>query len=194
MKLGYARVSPGEENLDTQIDALRAAGAERIYQDRDIRGSTVMKPAYGEMLRQASRGDEIIVWRLDRLGRSLPSLLIELQVLASINVAFRSLSEEIETVTPEGRAFFRAVRAFTQFERDVTRERSGADHPSSRRKGRKLGRPPLISETQWSEAVSLMNAPTNWSVAQVASILKVSRQAIYKRLKPESGLPSAVAE
>lgn len=101
MKLGYARVSTNEQNLALQIDALRAAGAERIYEDKGISGSMVLKPAYSDMLRDARPGDEVLVWRLDRLGRSLPALIGELEMLAHLQVGFRSLTEQIETITPE---------------------------------------------------------------------------------------------
>lgn len=194
MKLGYARVSTGEQNLTLQTDALRSAGAERIYEDKGVSGSTVLKPAYAELLRQARPGDEIMVWRLDRLGRSLTSLITELELLASIDVGFRSLTEQIETVTPAGRLFFHVVGAFAQFERDVIRDRTNAGLQAARRKGVKLGRPPVIKDVQWKEAVILMAAPTNWSVAKVARFLDVSRQAIYKRLKAENGPSSASAE
>ena len=194
MKLGYARVSTGEQNLSLQTDALRSAGAERIYEDKGVSGSTVLKPAYADLLRHARAGDEIMVWRLDRLGRSLPSLITELELLASINVGVRSLTEQIETVTPAGRLFFHVVGAFAQFERDVIKDRTNAGLQAARRKGVKLGRPPVITDIQWKEAVILMAKPTNWSVAKVASFLNVSRQAVYKRLKADKGLLSAEAE
>jgi DNA invertase Pin-like site-specific DNA recombinase len=183
MKLGYARVSTAEQNLALQVDALRAAGAERIFEDKGISGSTVLKPAYGEMMRIARAGDEIMVWRLDRLGRSLPALITELELLASINVAFQSITEQIETVTPAGRLFFHMVGAFAQFERDVIRERTNAGLHAARRAGTKLGRPPAISEGQWQQARTLMSSPTNMAVSAVAELLGVSRQAIYKRIR-----------
>ncbi|WP_328805885.1 recombinase family protein [Sphingobium yanoikuyae] len=182
MKLGYARVSTGEQNLALQIDALRAAGAEAIFEDKGISGSMVLKPAYGDMLRQVRAGDEIMVWRLDRLGRSLPALIGELELLAGLDVGFRSLTEQIETVTPAGRLFFHMVGAFAQFERDVIRERTNAGLQSARRAGKKLGRPALIGDEQWTQAKTLMAEPTNMGAAAVAKLLGVSRQAIYKRL------------
>lgn len=185
MKFGYARVSTGEQNLALQIDALRAAGAERIFEDHGVSGSTVFKPAYCDLVRQLRAGDEIMVWRLDRLGRSLPSLIAELDALSALDVAFRSLTEQIETVTPAGRLFFHMVGAFAQFERDVIRERTLAGMQAARRQGKKLGRPPLISEDQWVKAKELMGEPTNMGASDVAKLLGVSRQAIYKRLDKE---------
>lgn len=194
MKLGYARVSTGEQNLALQIDALKAAGAERIYEDKGISGSMVLKPAYGEMLRQARAGDEIMVWRLDRLGRSLPALIGELELLAGLDVGFRSLTEQIETVTPAGRLFFHMVGAFAQFERDVIRERTNAGLQSPRRAGKKLGRPALIGDEQWAHAKTLMAAPTNMGAAAVAKLLGVSRQAIYKRLDKDKAVQGDAME
>lgn len=185
MKFGYARVSTGEQNLSLQFDALRAAGAERIFEDKGISGSIVLKPAYGEMIRQVRAGDEIMVWRLDRLGRSLPALITELELLAGLDVGFRSLTEQIETVTPAGRLFFHMVGAFAQFERDVIRERTNAGLQAARRAGKKLGRPPTISEEQWKQAKPLLTEPHNMSVVAVAGLLNVTRQAIYKRLSAE---------
>jgi len=185
MKIGYARVSTGEQNLALQIDALRAAGAERIYEDKGVSGSAVFKPAYADMLRAARGGDEIIVWRLDRLSRSLITLITELQMLANIGVGFRSLTEQIETVTPAGQLFFHMVGAFAQFERDVIRERTNAGLQAARRAGKKLGRPPAINDEQWKQAKTLLTEPHNMSVVAVAGLLNVTRQAIYKRLSAE---------
>jgi DNA invertase Pin-like site-specific DNA recombinase len=185
MKIGYARVSTGEQNLALQIDALRAAGAERIYEDKGVSGSAVFKPAYADMLRAARAGDEIIVWRLDRLSRSLITLITELQMLAHIGVGFRSLTEQIETVTPAGQLFFHMVGAFAQFERDVIRERTNAGLQAARRAGKKLGRPPAINDEQWKQAKTLLTEPHNMSVVAVAGLLNVTRQAIYKRLSAE---------
>ncbi|HEX7855271.1 MAG TPA: recombinase family protein [Sphingobium sp.] len=185
MRLGYARVSAGEQNLAQQIDALRAAGADEIFEDTGVSGSTVFKPAYGDMLRHARAGDEIVIWRLDRLGSSLPSLIAELELLGSLGVGFRSLSEQIETVTPAGRLFFHMVGAFAQFGRDVIRERANAELQAARRASKKLGRPPVIPEEQWKQAKPLLTEPHNMSVVAVASLLNVTRQAIYKRLRAE---------
>lgn len=193
MKIGYARVSTGEQNLALQIDALRAAGAERIFEDKGVSGSTVFKPAYGDMLRHARAGDEIMVWRLDRLGRSLPGLIIELEMLGSLGVGFRSLTEQIETVTPAGRLFFHMVGAFAQFERDVIRERTNAGIQAARRAGKKLGRPVSINEDQWKQAKTLLAEPHNMSVVAVAGLLNVTRQAIYKRLSAEKLAEPVVA-
>lgn len=184
MKLGYARVSDGEDSLSLQIEALGAAGAEQIFQDVGVSGSMVLKPAYGDMIRQARAGDVIIVWRLDRLGRSLPSLVNELQLIAGLDVGFQSLSEQIETVTPAWRLFFPMIDSLARFERDVSEGRSNAVHLEARRV-RKRGRPVSIGDEQWAHTKTLIGAPTNMSIAAAAKLLGVSRQAIYKRLDKE---------
>lgn len=185
MKIGYARVSTGEQNLAMQINALHGAGAERIFEDRGISGSAVFKPAYGDMLRHVCAGDEIMVWRLDRLSRSLPALITELELLGSMDVGFRSITEQIGTLGPSGRLFFDLVGAFAQFDRDVIRERAGAEVQAAQQSGKKRGRPPAIGEEQWEQAKSLLTEPHNMSVAAVAGRLNVTRQAIYKRLGAE---------
>ena len=182
MKLGYARVSTEEQNLALQMDALRAAGAERIFEDRGVSGAAVFKPAFTDLLRSSRPGDEIIIWKLDRLSRSLSTLMQELEAFEQQGLGFRSLTEQIETVTPQGRLFFHVVGAFAQFERDVIRERTNAGLQAARRAGKRLGRPPVITPEQWLEAKALMAAPHNKSPAAVARLLNVSRQAIYKRL------------
>lgn len=191
MKLGYARASPDEDSLAFQLGALREAGAERIFEDKGISGSMVLKPAYGEMLRQAKVGDEIIVWSLDRLGRSLSVLIGELELIAGLGVGFRSLAEDIETVTPAGGNFFRVVDALAQFERDVARGRAsaGVQSPLQRRRGR----PATIGEEQWVHAKTLMAEPTNMGAAAVAKLLGVSRQAIYKRLDRDKAIGASAA-
>ncbi|MCW2406938.1 DNA invertase Pin-like site-specific DNA recombinase [Sphingobium sp. B1D7B] len=182
MKIGYARVSTDEQNLALQRDALRDAGCERIFEDRGISGSAVIKPHYAEALRMARPGDELIVWRMDRLSRSLLTLITELQLLADRQLAFRSLTEQIETVTPAGKLFFHIIGAFARFERDVIRERTQAGLQASRRAGKKLGRPPVISPEQWEQALKLMQGPSPMTPAAVATLLGVSRQAVHKRL------------
>ena len=183
MKLGYARVGTDEDNMTLQIDALRAAGVELIYEDKGLSGSAVIKPAYIDMVRSAQPGDEIIVWRLDRLSRSLGTLMIELEKFGRLNLGFRSLSEGIETISPEGRLFFQMVGAFRQFERDVIAERSNASDPGTGSERRPRGRPAVISDDQWSMVSALIAGDPPLSAADAAKLLGVSRQAVHKRLK-----------
>nr|WP_221773936.1 recombinase family protein [Novosphingobium flavum] len=133
--MGYARVSKGEGNLEIQIEALRAAGAVRIWQDHDVSGSAVIKPGFIEMLAYAAPGDEIVVWRLDRLARSLITLMVELETLGKRQVEFHSLTEGIATNEKSGGSFFHAIAAFRSFERDVLQERADAERKWPRQPG-----------------------------------------------------------
>ena len=183
VKIGYARVSTGEQNLAMQRDALAAAGCGKIFEDQGISGSAVIKPGYVEALQYSRPGDEIVVWRMDRLSRSLLTLITDLQLLADRQLAFRSLTEQIETVTPSGQLFFHIVGAFAQFERDVIRERTMDGLASARRAGKKLGRPPAVSDEQWQLARSLMEGENGKRPSEIARLLGISKQAVHKRLK-----------
>ena len=185
MKIGYARVSTDEQNLRMQIDALEAAGAEKIFEDRGISGSAVIKPALRECLEFARDGDELVVWRLDRLSRSLKELIELADTLGQRNLAFRSLHEQIETVSPAGRLFFHIVGALAEFEREIIRARTRDGMNAARRAGKRLGRPPTISDEQWTEAKALMSGSDPKKPAEVARLLGVSRQAVSKRLKAD---------
>ncbi|RKF17744.1 recombinase family protein [Altericroceibacterium spongiae] len=185
MKIGYARVSTDEQNLRMQIDALEAAGAEKIFEDRGISGSAVIKPALRECLEFARDGDELVVWRLDRLSRSLKELIELADALGQRNLAFRSLHEQIETVSPAGRLFFHIVGALAEFEREIIRARTRDGMNAARRAGKRLGRPPTISDEQWTEAKALMSGSDPKKPAEVARLLGVSRQAVSKRLKAD---------
>lgn len=185
MKLGYARAAPEEQNFARQLEALRAAGVDRIYEDKDVPGAAVIRPAYREMLRAAQPGDEIIVWRLDRLSHSLATLIAELQSIGGRGVVFRSLAEGIETESAAGSFFFKMVDSFAQFGRNVRDQRTNAEAAVDRREVRKPGRPPAISDELWSQVRGLMGGDPPLSPAGAAKLLGISRQAVHKRLKAE---------
>lgn len=185
MKFGYARVSTEEQNLDLQIDALTAAGAERIFEDHGISGAAVIKPSFLEMMALTRPGDEIIVWRLDRLSRRLIDLITELQKFEDAGVSFRSVKENIETTSPAGRLFFHMIGAFAEFEREVALERTEAGLAAARRSGKKFGRPSQIKDEQWDIAKTLMQGPTPMNGAQIARMLGISKQAVHRRIKNE---------
>lgn len=186
VKIGYARVSTVEQNLAMQIRALKEAGAKRIFTDRGISGAAVIKPGYIEAVSFAREGDEIIVWRLDRLSRSLRDLIDELQALEKRNLSFASITEKIETVTPAGRLLFHVIGALAEFERDIIRARTEEGITAARAAGKKLGRPPSISDEQWIEIKALLNASPPLSPAKAAKLLGVTRQAIHQRLAKEA--------
>jgi DNA invertase Pin-like site-specific DNA recombinase len=133
----------------------------------------------------ARNGDELVVWRLDRLSRSLKELIELADALGQRNLAFRSLHEQIETVSPAGRLFFHIVGALAEFEREIIRARTRDGMNAARRAGKRLGRPPTISDEQWTEAKALMSGSDPKKPAEVARLLGVSRQAVSKRLKAD---------
>lgn len=183
MKVGYARVSTTEQNLEMQIQALKDAGAERIFLDQGISGNAVFKPALMECLQFVRAGDEIIVYALDRLSRSLRDLLELVELFGQAGLGFRSLKQQMDTGSPAGRFIFQIFGALAEFERELIRARTQDGVAAAQRAGKQLGRPPSITDEQWQLARELMAEPQNMPVAQVAKLLNVSRQAIYKRLK-----------
>jgi DNA invertase Pin-like site-specific DNA recombinase len=130
MLIGYARVSTGEQNLDLQTDDLKRAGCEQIFSD-EISGAKAERPALREALAFARSEDAIVVWRLDRLGRSLKDLVQNVEDLNARGVQFRSLHENIDTTSPGGKFQFHVFSALAEFERDLIRERTMADHAST---------------------------------------------------------------
>lgn len=194
MKVGYARVSTDEQNLRSQLDALRAAGCERIFEDKGVSGGAVIKPALREAIAFMREGDELVIARLDRLSRSLKELIVIAEALGQRGLGFRSLHEQIETASPAGRLFFHIVGALAEFERDIIRARTREGMTAARRRGAKLGRPPAISDVQWKEAKALMSGDSPKAPAEVARLLGVSRQAVHKRLKAEASSNAVAAE
>lgn len=186
VKIGYARASTVEQNLDIQIHALKEAGAERIFKDQGVSGAAVIKPGYIEALSFARPGDEIIVWRLDRLSRSLRDLIDDLQKLGDMNLMFRSITEKIETATPAGRLLFQVIGALAEFERDTIRARAEEGNAAAHTTGKKLGRPPSISDAQWTTIKGLLNGSPPLSLAKAGKMIGISRQAVHQRLQKEN--------
>jgi DNA invertase Pin-like site-specific DNA recombinase len=139
--IGYARVSTAEQNLALQLDALRAVGCSRIFQDRSS-GSIRERPQLTRALNHLRPGDTLVTWRLDRLGRSLHHLITLMKELNDVGVAFRSLSESIDTATASGRLLFHVMGALAEFERSLISERTKAGMASAKLRGKRLGRPP----------------------------------------------------
>lgn len=181
MMIGYVRTDPGETTQRSQREVLNTAGCRILFEDEDVRSSAVLKPAYGTALRTAKPGDTIVISSLDRLSRSMGTLLTELQLLESLGLHFKTIKEGVSTQNDS--AFFTHVRAFAQFSAAVSALRRQEHLDSIANEVGKPGRPALINDAQWDELVSLMAPPASMSVAQIASLAGVSRQAIYKRLK-----------
>lgn len=178
--IGYARVSTEDQNAQLQIDALKVAGCKRVFTDK-ASGSLASRPQLDRMLDHLREGDVVVVWRLDRLGRSLKNLIALVEDLAERGVGFRSLSESIDTTTANGKLFFGIMGALAEFERDLIRERTMAGLAAARARGRVGGRPPKMTEDKVRVARE-MYASREYTVEAIAKTLGVSRKTIYRHL------------
>jgi DNA invertase Pin-like site-specific DNA recombinase len=177
MLVGYARVSTIDQNLDLQIDALRTAGCERIFSDRTS-GARTDRPGLREALAFARDGDLLVVWKLDRLSRSLSHLVETVQELERRGVGFRSLTEGLDTSNPGGKAIFPIFAAISAVERALVIERTKAGLAAAKQRGRIGGRPKLLTAEKLAAAMKLLGAGT--APRDVASILGVSIPTLYR--------------
>ena len=184
MLLGYARVSTEEQNLELQVDALERAGCERVFSDK-LSGSRLDRPGLAAALSHLRSGDTLVVWKLDRLGRTVRQLVEFVAKLNQDGVEFRSLTDGIDTTTPAGRFFFHMMAALAEMERDLTRERTMAGLAAARARGRMGGRPPALSPKQLTQARHLMQHPDQ-TMAEIAATLGVSRSTLYRSLRSTS--------
>jgi DNA invertase Pin-like site-specific DNA recombinase len=156
MLIGYARISTIDQNLNLQLDALNAAGCEAIYQDAGISGAKAKRPGLTRALKRLSSDDVLMVWKLDRLGRSMRHLIELTTVLDEKGIGFRSLSDAIDTSTPGGKLYFHLMGAFAEFERSLISERTKAGMAAAKARGVKMGRPrrvlPADLSRSWSQA------------------------------------------
>jgi DNA invertase Pin-like site-specific DNA recombinase len=180
MLIGYARVSTGDQNLDLQLRALKAAGCEQIFEDQ-VSGVAVKRPGLDGALAVLGQGDVLAVWRLDRLGRSLPHLIEVIRDLGARGAGFRSLSESIDTTTAGGRLFFHMMGALAEFERSLIQERTRAGMRAARARGAPVGRRKALTAAQVQHARKLIEGGE--SPSAVARSLKVGRATLYRALK-----------
>lgn len=180
MLVGYARVSTQDQNPAMQLDALTAAGCERLFTEK-ASGAQRDRPELAAALSFMRKGDSLVVWRLDRLARSLPQLIETVAQLESEGIGLRSLTEAIDTTTAGGKLIFHIFGALAEFERSVIRERTRAGLKAARERGRKGGRPPALSAADLTAAKAMLRDP-EITVAEVASRLKVSPATLYRHL------------
>jgi DNA invertase Pin-like site-specific DNA recombinase len=179
MIVGYARISTHEQTLALQQDALQAAGCERIFTDT-ISGAADERPGLDEALAFLRPGDVLVVWRLDRLGRSLKLLIELINRLNDQQVGFKSLTEQIDTTTSGGKLIFHVFGALAEFERDLIRERTQAGLAAARARGRQGGRPKkLATPTKVAMAQTLYDDKAN-SIADICKALGISRATLYR--------------
>ena len=181
MLIGYARVSKGDEQTTgPQLRALRDAGVERVYQER-ASGGRWDRPRLHEMIEHLRPGDVVVVWKLDRLSRSLKDLLHILEKVEAAGAGFRSLTEAIDTTTPAGRMMMQMVEAFAEFERAMIRERTGVGLAAARAEGRVGGRRPKLTADQRADVVENVTSGRR-SAAQMARLYKVSEATVSRIL------------
>lgn len=178
--IGYARVSTAEQDTALQTDALLKAGCERIFDDT-VSGAKAERPGLTAALTFLREGDVLIVWRLDRLGRSLPHLIEVVSTLEARGVGFRSLTEAIDTTTPGGRLIFHVFGALGQFEHDLIRDRTKAGLAAAAARGRKGGRKPVVTDDKLKRAREHLDNGLN--VREAAARIKVSKTTLYAALK-----------
>ena len=180
-KIGYARVSTNQQDEALQLDALQKAGTDRVFIDR-ASGTLSDRPGLMSALECARPGDSLIVWRLDRLGRSLRHLIDTVGDLERRGVGLVSLTEAIDTSTPGGRLIFHVFGALAEFEAALIRERTLAGLAAARARGRVGGRPTVWTPAKLATARS-MHASGEHDVATIARVLGVSRASVYRALQ-----------
>ena len=177
-RIGYARVSTEDQHLDLQRDALQQAGCGVIYEEA-ASGKSTERPELEQCRKALRNGDTLVVWRLDRLGRSLPDLVQIVADLERSGVSFESLNEKIETGSAAGKLVFHVFAALAEFERSLIRERTRAGLAAARARGRSGGRKPKLGEKQVREIKALLRDP-DIQVADVARRYGISRTTLYK--------------
>ncbi len=183
MKIGYARVSTLQQSVDLQIDALRAAGCDTIYEETQSGAKSGKdRPELAACLKALRVGDVLVVWKLDRLARSTRELITIVQDIANRGIGFESLTEQIETNTPAGKLLFHIMGALAEFERDLIRERTRAGLETARARGRKGGRPVSLSDSD-KKMIKLMSNNQEISPTEIAKRFKISRATYYRTIK-----------
>jgi DNA invertase Pin-like site-specific DNA recombinase len=181
-RIGYARVSTEDQHLDLQISALRAADCGILFEDHGISGANFSRPGLDKALAHLRRGDTLVVWRLDRLGRSISHLVNLINRLSKRQIHFKSLTESIDTATSGGRLVFHLMASLAEYERCLISERTRAGMSAARARGTPIGRRPSLSPTEREEALVLLNKE---SVEDVAARFKVHPRTLY-RLRAEA--------
>jgi len=184
MLIGYARVSTLDQNLDLQEDALKKAGCERIYLDK-ISGARVERPGLQQVKEILRAGDTLVVWRLDRLGRSLKDLIDWASYLEQQSIGLKSLQESIDTTTSTGKLVFHIFGALAEFERNLIRERTQAGLTAARARGRLGGRPKKLDAKKSQLAIQLYNDQKT-PVKDICEMLGISKPTLYKILHEAS--------
>lgn len=184
MKIGYARVSTKEQSLNLQKDALKKAGCEKIYSEH-ISGTNANRPQLQEMIQHLRQGDIVLVWKLDRLGRSLRDLVNLISSFQDSGVEFKSLQDNIDTTTPTGKLAFHLFAALAEFERDIISSRTKAGLDAARARGRKGGRPKGLSKKAQDKArlAESLYLEKERSISEICNHLDISKPTLYRYLR-----------
>lgn len=185
MKIGYARVSTKEQNLDMQIDALRKVGCEKIYQEK-ASGAKTERPELNNILQNIRKGDILIIWKLDRLGRSLKHLIEVVTELMDKGAGLKSLKDDfIDTTSAQGRLIFNIFASLAEFEREIIRERTQAGLDAARARGRKGGRPKGLSKDaeKTAYAAETLYKEGKLGVNEIAKNLGIAKGTLYSYLR-----------
>jgi DNA invertase Pin-like site-specific DNA recombinase len=183
MLIGYARVSTQDQNIDLQKDELKRAGCQKIFYDI-VSGIKSERTGLNEAVDYIREGDVLVVWKLDRLGRSLKHLISIVSELEKRKIGFKSLRENIDTTSSGGRLIFHVFGALAEFERELIKERTHAGLLAARSRGKKGGRPKVMNSKKISMAKTLYNDKKN-SIGDICKILKVSKPTLYRYLNKE---------
>ena len=181
MKYGYARISTIDQNADMQIKALQQAGCEKIFKDEGISGATTKRPALLRCLKALDEGDTLIVWKMDRMARSLRDLITMVEDFQQRGIKFRSLTEDtFNTSTPSGKLIFHIFGALAEFERGLIIERTREGMKAARARGVRTGPKPKLSRQQIEHARKLIEEGRRRE--EVADLFKISRKTLYRAL------------
>ena len=182
MLIGYARVSTEKQNLEMQIQALEKAGCSKIFAEK-VTGTRADRPEYIKMKEYARDAkDTIVVYKLDRLGRSLKHLISEVQEFNNRGIGFKSVQENIDTNTPSGKFFFHMFAAIAEFEKDIIKERTLTGLNAARARGRLGGRPKKLTDNQLV-LMKRMHADKNNSIQEICDTFKISRPTLFRHLR-----------
>lgn len=184
MKIGYARVSTKDQSLNLQIDALKKAGCKKIYSEH-ISGAKSDRPKLQEMITHLREGDSVVVWKLDRLGRSLRDLVNLVSQFQESGIGFLSLQDYIDTTTPTGKLTFHIFAALAEFERDIISSRTKAGLEAARARGRKGGRPKGLSKKAQDKArlAESLYVEKERSISEICNHLDISKPTLYRYLR-----------
>ena len=191
MKIGYARVSTVEQNLDLQKDALEKAGCKKIFVD-EISGTVAKREGLEKAKEILRQGDVLIVWRLDRLGRSIRDLINWVEYLEEEEIGLQSLQESINTTTSSGKLVFHLFAALAEFERNLIRERTNAGLAAARARGRLGGRKKSLNKKEQKKVIEMYNR-RNHTVKEICKMMGITKPTLYAYIREEQAIKKAKA-